>query len=213
MISVLIADDHQVVVDGLKALIETQSDMKVLGTAGDGLGAIQACHELSPDVVLMDYAMPLMNGSAATEVITERWPEIKVVLLTMHSDLVHIKRALRAGAMGCLLKRASGNEVLEGIRGVARGDRYLSPELNNSLLASLQMDASAEDRMSTLSSRERQVLQLLVEGHSTSEIGPLLALSPRTAETYRTRIMAKLGIHDLPGLVKFAIKEGMVHLI
>jgi DNA-binding NarL/FixJ family response regulator len=210
-IRILIADDHAVVAEGLRSLIDAQSDMEVVGLADNGREAVKKALEAKPDLVVMDIAMPELNGIEATRIIRKTHAEVRVVMLSMHSNSVHVHRALGAGAGGYVLKESVGRELLDAIRAVHAGRRYLSQPLADDLLDRLVSDAP-EDPLSRLSARERQVLQLLAEGHSVVEVGDKLSLSRKTVETYRSRMMEKLDLHDLAGLIKFAIQHDLVSL-
>ena len=207
-ISILIADDHKVVAEGLRHLVERENDMKVIACVDNGREAVRTAIERNPDIVLMDIAMPELNGTEATQLIGERRAEIKIIMLSMYSDPVHVYRALQAGASGYVLKKAVANDVVDAIRTVRAGGRYLSKPLAEQLIDNLLVRKN-EDPVERLSSRERQVLQLLAEGNSVVDIGRKLALSPKTVETYRSRMMEKLDIRDLAGLIKFAIQQGL----
>ncbi|MFZ3322477.1 MAG: response regulator transcription factor [Usitatibacter sp.] len=211
-IRVLIADDHKVVAEALRHLIEARGDMEVLDTVPSGREAVRRAVELQPDVVLMDSSMPNLNGIEATRILLERCPGARVVMLSVHSDAFHIVRALRAGASGYVPKSSAGIDVVEAIRAVCGGNRYLHPTIAASVLEQLVESKVVEDPLARLSSRERQVLQLISEGRSVSEMALALSLSPRTVETYRSRMMEKLDIRDVPGLVKFAILHGIASL-
>jgi len=210
-IRILIADDHAVVAEGLRALIDAQPDMEVVGLADNGLEAVKQTLEKKPNLVVMDNAMPEMNGIEATRIIRKTNADVRVVMLSMHSTSVHVRRALGAGAGGYILKESVGRELLDAIRTVHAGRRYLSKPLADDLLDRLASDAP-EDPLSRLSTRERQVLQLIAEGNSVVEVGDKLALSRKTVETYRSRMMEKLDLHDLASLVKFAIQHHLVSL-
>lgn len=210
-IRVLIADDHGVVAEGLKHLVEAQSDMQVIGLVGDGREAVRVAREAQPDIVLMDLSMPELNGADATRAIQEREPKCRVIVLSMYSDREYVRRALTAGASGYVVKRSAAKELVDAIRAVYAGQRYLSPRV-----ADVIIDAYAgnerDDPLSRLSAREREVLQLLAEGHTGAQIAERLSLSQKTVETYRARLVEKLGIRDLAGLVRFAIQRGLVSL-
>jgi DNA-binding NarL/FixJ family response regulator len=210
-IRILIADDHAVVAEGLRSLIDAQSDMEVVGLADNGREAVKKALETKPDLVVMDNAMPELNGIEAARIIRKTHAEVRIVMLSMHSNSVHVQRALGAGAGGYVLKESVGRELLDAIRTVHAGRRYLSKPLADDLLDRLVSDAP-EDPLSRLSTRERQVLQLLAEGHSVVEVGDKLSLSRKTVETYRSRMMEKLDLHDLAGLIKFAIQHDLVSL-
>jgi DNA-binding NarL/FixJ family response regulator len=211
-IRVLIADDHGVVAEGLRYVVEAQADMEVIACIQDSREAVRRSIEMNPDVVLMDHAMPLLNGAEATHLIRERCPETQVIILSMYSDQVHVLRALQAGAAGYVVKKSAAKEVVDAIRTVHLGGRYLSKELADSVIDQVVHKTALEDRLERLSSRERQVLQMLAEGHAVPDIATTLSLSPKTVETYRARMMEKLDIHDLATLVKFAIQHGITTL-
>jgi len=211
-IRVLIADDHAVVTEGLRFLIDAQPDMRVVASCQDGREAVQQALATSPDVVVIDHAMPILNGTEATRLIRERCPTTRVIMLSMHSNEVHVTHALQAGAAGYVVKKSAAKEVVEAIRTVYSGRRYLSKELVDRVLDQLLRTPTTADPLGLLSSRERQVLQLLAEGHSLVDIANALALSIKTVETYRLRMMEKLGIHDFANLVKFAIQHGVTPL-
>jgi DNA-binding NarL/FixJ family response regulator len=209
-IKVLIADDHRIVAEGLRSLIRAQPDMEVVGLVADGLEAVRFSLEKKPNVVVMDNAMPLMNGTEATRRIVERNASISVVILSMHSDSIHVRRALQAGASGYVAKKSVADELVDAIRTVHLGRHYL-----NSFADKLLEDAVSdvpEDRLARLSSRERQVLQMIAEGRSVVDIAAVLSLSRKTVETYRWRMMEKLGLESLAALVKFAIQQGLTPL-
>ena len=211
-IKIIIADDHAVVRDGLKMILESKGDIKVIAEAEDGLQACQKAKELNPDVILMDISMKNMNGIEATQRIIEDNPDIKVVILSIQSSSEDIYRALKAGAIGYLLKESAGNEVVEAVRAAYSGRRYLSHKVDDILIDSYIFEREKNDSkgpLEILSSREREVLQLVAEGKSSSEIAKLLFLSVKTVETYRSRLMQKLGIKDFAELIKFAIQHGL----
>jgi len=210
-ISVLIADDHTVVAEGLRHLVAAQPEMEVIGLAENGRDAVRSAMDARPDIVLMDHGMPLLNGTEATRLIRERCPDTRVIMLSMYSDAVHVYRALQAGATGYIIKRSVAKEVVDAIWAVHRGGRYLSRQLAD-IVVDVVHRTAPEDPLERLSSRERQVLQLLAEGHSVAEIAGTLTLSPKTVETYRARMMEKLGIYELAGLVRFAIQQGVTSL-
>jgi DNA-binding NarL/FixJ family response regulator len=208
-IRVLIADDHGVVAEGLRKLVEAQADMKVVALVEDGREAVRRAMESSPDVVLMDIGMPVLNGTEATRIIRERCPQTRVVMLSAYSDPVHVYRALQAGAAGYIAKKSVAKEVVDAIRKAHQGGHYLSGQLTESMIDHVVHKAASEDPLLRLSSRERQVLQMLAEGHSIAKIAKTLSLSPKTVETYRARMMEKLHIRDLASLVRFAIQQGV----
>jgi DNA-binding NarL/FixJ family response regulator len=213
-ISVFLADDHAVVRDGLWALLDAERDLDVIGGAADGRDAARQVAQLCPDVVIMDIAMPELNGLEATRKIGEVCPGARVIILSMHSSTEHVMRALQAGAYGYLLKESAGVELIKAVRTVQTGHHYLSPKITDGLVEQLVQnpDLLVESPLLQLSPREREVLQLVVEGKSNAEIAGDLSLSIKTVETYRSRLMMKLDIHDLPDLVKFAIRHGVISL-
>jgi len=210
-IRVLIADDHAVVRDGLRALLEADQDIQVVGDAANGRDAVRQAAQLGPDVILVDIAMPELNGIEAARQMRQVCPSAQVIILSMHSTTEHIFQSLQAGARGYLLKESAGKEVVAAVRAVHAGQRYLSQKISDQAL-----DDYARERepgpLDRLSPREREILQLVVEARSSAEIAAILSLSPKTVETYRSRLMDKLGIGDLPGLVKFAIQHGLTPL-
>lgn len=208
-ITVLIADDHGVFREGLRMLLDSQPDLRVVGEVGDGRAAVEAAQLLQPDVIVMDLAMPLLNGVDATAQILEHNEGIKVVMLSMHSTVEHVYRALQAGALGYLRKESAGREVLEAIRTVHLGRRYLSQKITASAVDDYIHQRAVESPLESLSQREREILQLIVDGSSGVDIARQLNLSPKTVDTYRSRMMLKLGISDLPSLVKFALQHGL----
>lgn len=211
-ITVLIADDHAVVRDGLHLLLEAQPDIHVVGEVADGREAVDAVHRLKPEVVIMDLAMPLLNGADASALILERQPTTKILMLSMHSTVEHVFRALQAGALGYLRKESAGSEVVDAVRTVHAGRRYLSQKITESVVDDYIRKRTVDSPLESLSQREREILQMLVEGKPGIEIARLLHVSPKTVDTYRSRMMQKLGINDLPGLVKFALQHGLTTL-
>ena len=215
MINVFLADDHAVVRDGMRALMDAEQDIRVVGTAGDGRQAVRQIKKFQPDIVVMDIAMPELNGIDATRQISEACPAVKVIILSMHDSSEHIYQALKAGAKGYLLKESAGKEVVTAVRAVSSGRRYLSDRIEEMVIEDyvLQRDvAPQKSPLDKLSDRERQILQLVVEGKSSTEISETLFLSSKTVDTYRSRLMQKLGIKDLPALVKFAIQHSLTAL-
>jgi len=208
-IRVLLVDDHAMIRDGLKALLERAADISVVGEADNGRDAVRRADELKPDVVVMDLTMPELNGIDATRLVLEKCPATQVVMLSMHSSSEYVFRAFEAGATGFVLKESAGEEVAVAVRAARAGQRYLSRSI-----AAIQWAAQSRARptspLKSLSTREREVLQLVVEGRSSTEIAATLHLSPKTVETYRVRLMAKLGVHGVPGLVRFAVEHGLI---
>ena len=210
-IRILIADDHGVVAEGLKHLVEAEADMEVVACVGDGREAVQVARDTQPDVVLMDLSMPELNGADATRAILQRDPKCRVIVLSMYAQREYVRRALKAGAAGYVVKRSAAQEVVEAIRAVHAGQRYLSPRVADVVMDDYSGDGK-DAPLARLSAREREVLQLLAEGRTGAQIAQRLSLSQKTVETYRARLIEKLGIRDVAGLVKFAIARGIVPL-
>ncbi len=211
-IRVLLADDHAVVRDGLRYLLEAQGDITVVGSAANGRLAVQQAQQVVPDVVVMDIAMPELNGIDAARQIRKVSPSTHVIILSMHSTAEHIRHALQAGAQGYLLKESAGSEVVDAVRAVHAGRHYLSQKITETVLDDYVLQhavSPVEDPLARLSAREREILQLVAEGKTSAQIAQALHLSPKSIETYRSRLMRKLGIGDVAGLVKFAIQHGM----
>jgi DNA-binding NarL/FixJ family response regulator len=211
-ITVFLADDHRMVREGFRLLLETQPDIKVVGEAGNGRDTVRQVMKTPVHVVLMDIAMPELNGIEATRQICEACPGVKVIILSMYSTTQHIFRAFKAGARGYILKESGGEDVIKAIRTVHEGSIFLCNEISEAVMGDYIKSRDvgpADDPLGRLNSREREILQLLVEGKTNARIAQLLYLSPKTIETYRSHLMQKLGIADLPGLVKFAIQHGL----
>ena len=204
---VLLADDHTVVRYGLRALCEL-SGMQVVAEAGEGREALRLAEEHQPDVAIMDVAMPGLNGIDAAAVMRERCPRTRIVILSMHSSSEHVHRAFAAGASAYLLKGSASEEIVAAARTVMAGGRYLSRDLAH-LDGASATRADGRGPLDRLSAREREVLQLVVEGHSSAEIAAIVHLSPKSVDTYRSRLMKKLGVSDLAALVKFAVEHGL----
>jgi two-component system, NarL family, response regulator NreC len=204
---ILLADDHQIVRQGLKSLL-AQEEMKVVGEAADGHEAVRLAAELAPDVVVMDVGMPLLNGLDAAQTILQASPRTGIVLLTMHAEDYQVLKALRMGVRGYVIKTQAVDELVLAIREVARGKFYLSSGASQTV--SQAYLAGSEPASDPLTLRGREVLQLVAEGKTTKEIAELLDITPKTAETYRARIMEKLDIHDTAGLVRYAIRHGLI---
>ena len=210
--TVLLADDHTIVREGLRALLEEKDEFLVVGSAANGLEALQKARELKPDVIVMDISMPELNGLDATEQIHLECPQIQVVILSIHATSEHIYQAFRAGALGYLLKESAGAELGAAVRAAKDGRRYLTQRIADTLLDSYMLqraESKGHSPLDSLSQRERAVLQLVAEGLSSAEIAERLSLSPRTVETYRSRVMHKLDLHDLQSLIRFTIENGL----
>lgn len=211
-IGILLADDHTVVRDGLKALLEAEAGLSVLGVAADGNTAVIQARRLKPDVVTMDISMPVLNGIEAARQILQALPATRIIMLSMHGSAEHVYRALQAGACGYLLKESAGVEVVTAVRAVHAGRRYLSEKIAETAIDDFIAARHTESPLESLSAREREILHLVVDGHSNPETARLLSISIKTVETYRSRLMQKLGIDNLPALVKFAIEHGLTQI-
>ena len=211
---ILLADDHEIVRSGLRALIEKQTDLKVVGEAANGREAVRLARDLTPTVVVMDVSMPDLSGVEATRRILKRSPKAKVIALSMHSDRRFVVEMLRAGAQGYLLKDCAYDELVRAIRTVAGGRAYLSPRIAGVVLEDCVRSTAPEAAAPApaLTAREREVLQLVAEGLTTKEIANRLHISPKTAETHRQQLMNKLNIHSVADLTKFAVREGLTSL-
>jgi DNA-binding NarL/FixJ family response regulator len=208
---VLLADDHALVRAGIRSLLSTMGGIEVVGEAGEGEEAVRLAGVLRPEVVLMDIAMPGLNGLDATARIVERQPGIRVIILSMHAGEEYALGALRAGATGYVLKDADLTELERAIAAVSRGETYLSPAVSTHVIADYRRRVTAEPSpLERLSARQREVLTLIAEGHSTKEIASRLKLSVKTVETHRAQLMDRLDIHDVAGLVRFAIRVGLI---
>jgi len=210
-LSVFIADDHAIVREGLAAVLASQPDLRIAGTAANGREALAAVLQSKPAVVIMDIAMPEMNGIEAARRIHAELPETRIVILSMHAGAEHVFQALEAGARGYVLKESAAREIVEAVRAVQLGRRYLSAPVGE-VLAERVGRRAAVSPLDSLSARERQILKLVADGASSARIAELLHLSPKTVDTYRSRLMEKLNISDLASLVKFAIQHGLTSL-
>ena len=208
-IRVLLADDHSVLRDGLAALLEAQDGMTVVAHAENGREAVRKITEHKPDVAIMDIVMPELDGIEATRLVHELSPLTQVVILSMYSNTEHIFRALQAGAKGYLLKESAGAELVAAVRSVHGGRRYLSQKITETVVDGYIREDQPTAPLAKLSSRERQILQLVAAGNSSADIARMLSLSHSTVDTYRSRLMKKLEIDNIAGLVKFAIACGL----
>ena len=208
---VLIAEDHALVRAGFRALLSNCPDIQVVAETGDGRQALRLAQEVQPDVILMDISMPGLNGLEATARLVSEHPEMRVIILSMHADEEYVLRALRAGASGYLLKDSDAAELELAITAVVRGETYLSPHVSKHVIADyLHLVGSESGAHAQLTPRQREVLQLIAEGHTTKQIAQILSVSEKTAMTHRTQLMERLDIHDIAGLVRYAIRTGLV---
>ena len=207
-IKILLADDHTIVRQGLKLILSAHADLEVVGEAPNGREAAELAEKLRPDIVLMDVAMPELNGIEATRRMVAANPRVKVLVLSMHKEAVYVREVLKAGARGYILKDAIDTELVNAIRSVARGDGYISPAVSGALLNDYRQNQT--DPIDSLSGREREVLQLIAEGKTNKEVATRLNLSVYTVDSHRGKIMEKLNLHSTGELVRFAMKRGLV---
>jgi DNA-binding NarL/FixJ family response regulator len=208
---VLIADDHNLVRAGIRSLLQNMEGIEVVAEAGDGHDALRLIKMHRPDVVLIDIAMPGLNGLEATARVAKESPGVRMIILSMHSNEEYVLQALRAGAAGYLVKGADTAELEIAIKAVTRGEKYLSPGVSKHVVTTyVQRVGSENSPLELLTPRQREILQLVVEGHSTKKIASMLNISVKTVETHRMQLMERLDIHDIPGLVRYAIRVGIV---
>jgi DNA-binding NarL/FixJ family response regulator len=210
--TVVLVDDHKLVRDGVRTILERGAEFKVVGEAEDGAGAVQLCKKTGPDLVLMDIGLPGMNGIEATTELLRHCPDIKVVILSMYDDENSVVTAIRCGARAFVLKKASSTELLDALRIVARGGSYLSSQVSDRLLARIQRgDIDTRDRapLDSLSPRELQVLRLVAEGKTSKDIAVMLDLGLQTVRSYRKTMMKKLGVSNVAGLTQLALAAGL----
>jgi len=214
-IKILIADDHKILRQGIITLLDSQPDLEIVGEAHDGKETVEKARQLKPDVVLMDIGMPNLNGLEATRQIKKHNPGTKVLILTIHKNEEYIFQSLQAGASGYLLKDTAVEDLISAIHSVSKDDSFLSPGISKTVIDAF-LRKSARERVptafDTLTPREREILQLIAEGHSNPEIAKRLYISKKTVEAHRSHIMEKLDIHDVVDLVKYAIRKGIVTL-
>jgi DNA-binding NarL/FixJ family response regulator len=212
-VNVLLADDHTLVRAGIRALVEQLPTVKVVGEAKDGREALRLVKERKPDLILMDIAMPGLNGLEATARLSKEFPDVRVIILSMYANEEYVREAINAGAAGYLVKRGAATELEHAITAVARGEKYFSPlvsaHVNRDRDGRVSADRASIDR---LTPRQREILQLVAERHSTKDIAGILDISVKTVETHRAQLMERLDIHDVPGLVRYAIRAGLVSL-
>lgn len=210
-ISIFVADDHTIVLEGLVQLLQLHDDLLVVGHSAEGNESLHRIVELEPDVAVLDISMPGRNGIEITAALRELELDVAVVILSMHASLEYVLKALEVGAKAYLQKESAAAEIVQAIRAVHAGRRYLCARAA-ALVADQLSPASRKSPLQSLSARETEILRLVADGHSSSQIGALLNLSPKTVDTYRSRLMQKLGVADIVSLVKFAIRHGVVSL-
>jgi DNA-binding NarL/FixJ family response regulator len=212
-IRVLLADDHSLFRAGVHALLSNINGVEVVGEADTGRKALDMVRARTPDVVLMDIAMPEMNGLETTTRVTKEFPSVRVIMLSMHAGEEYVMQALRAGASGYLLKDAATSELELAVRAVARGETYLTPTISKRVIDDyLMRTTGSQGPVDQLTKRQREILQLIAKGYTSKEMAQMLTLSPKTIETHRTQLMKQLDIHDVAGLVRYAIRVGLVTL-
>jgi len=211
-VRVILADDHTLVRAGIRALLEKLPEVKVLGEASNGREALELVKTHKPDVVLMDITMPGLNGLEAAARMAKEFPEVRVIILSMHNNEEYYWRALKAGAAGYLLKKAATAELAVALQRVIHGEIYLSQEISTRLLKKFPLGEIADRKspFEQLTGRQREVLQLIAEGQNTKEIAEILKVSPKTIEYHRMKLMTGLNVHDVPGLVRFALRVGLI---
>jgi two-component system response regulator NreC len=212
--TIVLADDHPVVRQGLRALLEAEPGFHIVGETDEGVAAAELVERLKPDVLLVDVMMPGLNGLEVTRQVRQRFPYTRVIVLSMHANEAYVLEALRHGAAGYVLKESSTAELVQAVRTVVAGRRHLSPPLSERAIEAYAQKAAPSplDIYETLTTREREVLQMAAEGRRNSEIAARLAISPRTAETHRTHLMRKLGLHNQADLIRYALRRGIVPL-
>jgi two-component system response regulator NreC len=215
MIRVLLADDHRMFREGIRALLERQDDITVVGEASDGRETVRLAVSLCPDLVVMDVSMPLLNGIEATRQIKRDCPKVRVLILTVHEQKDYVAQLLVAGADGYIIKRAAGEELIVAIRTVCQGQAFLHPSVTKVVVddyVKRLQEGDGPEAYRILTQREREVLQLIAEGYTNREMADLLHISIKTVQNHRSRIMSKLDLHDRGELIKYAIQQGIIHL-
>lgn len=213
MIKVVIADDHQLVLDGLRSILEQGPEIKVISTANNGADLLRQLAFIKPDIVLMDIDMPVMNGIEATQQVKANYPDIRIIILTMHEEKAMVKKLTDIGASGFILKNSDKDELLQAIKRVHQGGMYFSSELTMNLIShgiTPVNPGSVDDKKALLTEREIEILKLIAEGLSNKEIGDKLFISHRTVDTHRTNLMKKLDVSNIAGLIRYAIKNGFI---
>ncbi len=213
-IRILLADDHTILREGIRSLIEDEPDMEVVGEAEDGLSVVKLADTLRPDLILMDLAMPLLNGLEATRQIRKNNPHAKILILTMHENEEYIRQVLAAGAMGYILKDAAARELLGAIRSIHKGEVVLSPAITRLIVTDYLRwgDLATQDSSDGLTDRERQILQMIAEGYTNKQIADILSISVKTVQAHRLNLMKKLELHDRGELIKYAIQKKIIDI-
>jgi len=214
-LKILLVDDHTIVRQGLKALLDAHTGFTIVGEAENGREAVKKAQELNPDIVIMDIAMPVLNGLEATRQIKRALPDTKVLALTMYNDEEYVFQILKSGASGYLIKETAANELIAAILSLQKGNPFFSPSISRKIMESYlneDEDKKSKGESDKLTNREKEVLQLIAEGYTNNEIANLMNISVKTVETHRAHVMSKLDIHDVAGLIKYAIKKGLVVL-
>jgi two-component system, NarL family, response regulator NreC len=212
-LKLVLADDHALVRHGLRKILEERPDWQVVAEAGDGREAVQVTLEHRPDVAILDIGMPLLNGIDATRQIIHKWPEARVLMLSMHKDEPYVARAFQAGVKGYLLKDSVGADLIGAVQAVSRGQPFFSPDIANKMVTDYVRrlgDDKVVDPYEALSDREREIFQLIAEAHSNKDIATILGISPATVETHRARILQKLDIHNAAEVVLYAVRRGVI---
>ena len=214
MITVVLADDHLIFREGLRALLSAEPDLRIVGEAGDGLEAVQLVERLQPDVLVLDLMMPGLNGDEVARQVSQHVRKTRIVVLSMHTSEAYVLKALRSGAVGYVLKGSGSTELVQAIREVAQGRRYLSPPLSERAIEAYIQKAqgSSLDLYETLTTREREVLQLVAQSCSNVDIASRLSISPRTVETYRANVMRKLDLRTQTDLIRYALRQGILQV-
>jgi DNA-binding NarL/FixJ family response regulator len=211
-VSILLADDHPIVRQGLRNLLENESDFHVVGEAGDGIEAVEMVDRLRPDVLIVDMMMPSLNGLEVIRRVLKRWPGMHVIMLSMQSTDAYVIETLKSGASGYVLKDTGPSEIVEAVHEVVNGGHYLSPKLSNRLLNPFLDKGTRDltDPYESLTNREREILQMTAEGSTSSQIARKLSISPRTAELHRSRMMKKLDLHNQKDVLRYALRRGIL---
>jgi two-component system, NarL family, response regulator NreC len=213
-VTVLLVDDHPIVRQGLRNLLDSMPDFKVVGEAGDGLQALELIERVQPQVLVIDVVMPGLTGLEVTQRVKRQWPVVKVIILSMQNNEAYVVSALKSGASGYILKDTGPEELVDAIRAVVKGERYLSKQLSERIINAYvsKMDEAEVDPYDTLTNREKEILHLVAEGYTNQEIAERLFISPRTAELHRSNVLNKLSLKNQVDLVRFAIKRGILPL-